>query len=398
MICTKCKKTIEDDSVYCRFCGRKQIREKTSRKRSNGEGSVYMRENGTWVACKTYFVENADGTKTRKRVTRSGFKSEAQARKFLPLLGTEHDERKHIRAARPRTMTLEKLVGLWRDDYCRKKIAEDKGDGWKSTLTCYTSALKIFGDYMGEAIADIDIDDLQDALSSSGKGKRTRQNAKIAIGLVYKFGIPRKMIPGGIDLGQYLYVGAGQQTTRDHITADELARIEAAIGVVPYAEVVLCHCYLGFRPSAFIDLRIEDYNKAEGYVRGGIKTEAGKNRIVTISPKIAEYISQAVGSRESGFIFQMSNGKSFSIKDYRAAFYDVIAACGIDNPIVPETGAHRLSPHSCRHTFITMAKAIAAPDKDKMALAGHTQLATHQHYQHVSVEDLRKITDMIYPQ
>lgn len=398
MLCTKCKKTIEDDSVYCRFCGRKQIREKTSRKRSNGEGSVYMRENGTWVACKTYFVENADGTKTRKRVTRSGFKSEAQARKFLPLLGTEHDERKHIRAARPRTVTLGKMIALWREDYAKKKTAEDNGIAWKNTLYSYIGSLKVFSDYMETAIADIDVDDLQDALSNCGKGKRTRQNAKVALNLVYKFGLPRKLIPGGINLAQYLYVGAGQQTTRDHITADELARIEAAIGEVPYAEVVYCHCYLGFRPSAFIALRIEDYNAEEGYVRGGIKTEASKNRIVTISPKISEYVSQAVGSRESGFIFQMSNGKGFSIKDYRAAFYDVIEACGIDNPIVPETGAHRLSPHSCRHTFITMAKAVAAPDKDKMALAGHTQLATHQHYQHVSVEDLRKITDMIYPQ
>ena len=43
MICKKCKKQIEEDSIYCRFCGKKQAVEERPRKktrRPHGAGSV----------------------------------------------------------------------------------------------------------------------------------------------------------------------------------------------------------------------------------------------------------------------------------------------------------------------------------------------------------------------
>ena len=44
MICKKCKKQIEEDSIYCRFCGKKQIESEKPRKRQkrpDGSGTVY---------------------------------------------------------------------------------------------------------------------------------------------------------------------------------------------------------------------------------------------------------------------------------------------------------------------------------------------------------------------
>ncbi|MCI2106918.1 MAG: tyrosine-type recombinase/integrase [Intestinimonas sp.] len=86
-----------------------------------------------------------------------------------------------------------------------------------------------------------------------------------------------------------------------------------------------------------------------------------------------------------------------TIKDYRAAFYTVLEAAGIDNPVLDDSGAgrHRLTPHSCRHTFATMMKRIEAPDADKLALIGHTSNEMLRHYQDVSADDLRKITDAL---
>ena len=40
MECVKCKKEIEDDSVFCRFCGKKQITERKHKKRANGTGCI----------------------------------------------------------------------------------------------------------------------------------------------------------------------------------------------------------------------------------------------------------------------------------------------------------------------------------------------------------------------
>lgn len=51
------------------------------------------------------------------------------------------------------------------------------------------------------------------------------------------------------------------------------------------------------------------------------------------------------------------------------------------------------TPHCCRHTFATLIKPINAPDKDKLELMGHTSTEMLQHYQHVNLDDLRRITD-----
>ena len=86
-----------------------------------------------------------------------------------------------------------------------------------------------------------------------------------------------------------------------------------------------------------------------------------------------------------------------SIKSYRELFYSVLESCGIENPIEEKDGIRRrrYTPHSCRHTFATMMKRVEGADKDKLALMGHTSTEMLRHYQDVSYEDLRKVTDAI---
>ena len=86
-----------------------------------------------------------------------------------------------------------------------------------------------------------------------------------------------------------------------------------------------------------------------------------------------------------------------SIKSYRELFYSVLESCGIENPIEEKDGIRRrrYTPQSCRHTFATMMKRVEGADKDKLALMGHTSTEMLRHYQDVSYEDLRKVTDAI---
>ena len=83
------------------------------------------------------------------------------------------------------------------------------------------------------------------------------------------------------------------------------------------------------------------------------------------------------------------------IEEYRQKFYEALEACGIENPITEVNGVKRrkYTPHSCRHTFSTLMKNVQAPDKDKLALIGHTSTEMLRHYQDVDIEGLRRIID-----
>lgn len=368
---------------------------KKPKQRGNGQGSVYRLPSGKWRAERTLGYEIVPGQEKQRRkvVTRSDFTTKRDAVAFLPLLGTELDTRTTTKAARTARqadktlITLHQLYDLWLPTHKRSQ----------STLNCYAAGFAVFSDLWDTPMRDIDVDDLQECLDSCGKGRRTQENARAALGLVYKYGIPRGYVPANVsgeaNLARFLRLCDGERSSRDGLTDLDLERLRGALERLPYAGYILCHCYLGFRPAAFLALTVASYDASERAFTGGIKTVAGIDRTVTVSPKIQPLIDLYIGDRAEGPIFRdLSTGKELSIKKYRSIFYEVLDATGIQPLSDPP---HRLTPHSCRHTFATLMKRVDAPDADKLALIGHTDAQMLRHYQHVNYQDLRRITDAI---
>ena len=178
---------------------------------------------------------------------------------------------------------------------------------------------------------------------------------------------------------------------------DAVKRLEAKVGEVNGADYVLCQCYLGFRPGELIALDAINYNRKERAFVGGSKTDAGRDRVVTVSPKIQPIVDRLMRDKVAGPVFCASDGSAMTIKAYRALFYQVLEACGIENPTEERDGIKRrkYTPHSCRHTFATLMKRVPGADKDKLELMGHTSTTMLRHYQDVNFDDLRRITDVI---
>ena len=157
-------------------------------------------------------------------------------------------------------------------------------------------------------------------------------------------------------------------------------------------------CFTGWRPSEYLALTSDSYDKKAGTLTGGAKTEAGKGRIVTLSPKIAPMVARKAAT-PGPLCRDPSGGAWTDLKTFtESSFYPALEACGIDNPMVQVGGGvlrHRITPHSCRHTFATLVKRVAGSDKDKLELIGHTSTEMLRHYQDVSLNDLKKITDAI---
>lgn len=384
MKCRKCHQEIPEESKFCMFCGAIQQVSHNTKSRGNGTGTVFKRGK-TWTACRvigytTEIIEDENGKhKKIHKVTKSkgGFCTKKDALKYLPKLFAEDQAKK--------SMTWQKMYETWKPTH----------RAGKSTMSCYASAEKYFKPVWHMQFDKIDIDDLQECLDDCPKGKRTRENMKTLAGLLYKYAIPRHMAT--LNIGEYLVVGGGDVSERAALPSNALDAIKRASDHIQGADYVLAQCYLGFRPSEFLALDVLDYNREERAFTGGAKTDAGIDRVVTVSPKIQHIIDKLIKDKTSGPVFCGPNGKQMTIEQYRALFYSVLDACEIENPIEGPEGAkrHRYTPHSCRHTFATLMKRVEGADKDKLALIGHTSNEMLRHYQDVSYDDLRKVTDAI---
>ena len=397
MECRKCGREIPADAAMCCYCGasvKVPLRRKKSR--GNGQGSVYQLPNGKYVALKVCYYLGADGKKHRATVSKR-FDKKKDAVAALPTLTRT---RPVVDAAAEKVLeqlpaaveqrsktTLKELYELWLPTH-------QAGD---STLGNYKAAFAYFKPIHHLPAAEIDIEDLQECIDECPRGKSTRRNMRTVAGLIYKYGIPRRYFPEKLDLSQFLVVkgeaGAGGVGLPD----DYLEAIRRAAGAISGADYLLAHCYLGFRPSELLALSVETYDAAGRAFVGGSKTKAGKDRTVTVSPKIQPIIDRLTAGRTTGAVFCGEDGRSMSIKQYRALFYGVLDALGLENPTFTVNGLqrHTYTPHSCRHTFATLMKRVEGSNKDKLELIGHSSEEMLRYYQDVNLEDLRKITDKI---
>lgn len=377
MKCRKCKAELPEGSKFCNMCGARVAVGRKPKARGNGTGSVYKRGSSwTAVIVTSYYADEA-GKMHRLTRSKSGFKTKKEALEYIPML-------KQAPATKPKQITFAQIFDMWLPTH----------RAGKATINCYKAAYRYFKPVHLLNIADIDIDDLQECLDECPKGRRTRENMKALCGLLYKYAIPRHYV--SLDLGHYLVV-SGESGSKAALPDDALPKLKAHTGDVFGASYVLCQCYLGFRPAEFVALDAALYNRTEKAFTGGAKTEAGMDRIVTVSPKIQPYIDALVEGKESGAVFVDNTGKPYTAARYRDLFYSVLSACGIDNPVEERDGkkCYTYTPHSCRHTFATLMKRVEGADKDKLELMGHTSTDMLRHYQDVNYSDLRRITNAI---
>lgn len=380
MTCPKCSAAVPDGAAFCPRCGRALSVKRRRRTRGNGTGSVYKLPSGSWCACVTVgYVQRPDGLPPlRKSKKKSGFPTKKAALEYLPKLREEP-------SSAPASLTLRELYDLWEPTHTTGPNA----------LRSYRAAFRYFAPLHDTPVPAITVDALQSCLDMCQRGKGTKEHMKTVLGLLYKYAVPRGLAQ--TNLSQYVSPRGGQSWGKSGLPLDVVERLRLACGSVPYADYVYCQCYMGFRPSEFLALDARSYDRQEHAFRGGSKTEAGRDRLVTVSPKIQPIIDRLVADKISGPIFCAPDGSRLPYPQYLKLFYAVLDALGVENPLIDKNGSQcrTYTPHSCRHTFATLMKNVQASDKDKLELIGHTNTAMLRHYQDVSVEDLRRITDAL---
>jgi integrase/recombinase XerD len=150
----------------------------------------------------------------------------------------------------------------------------------------------------------------------------------------------------------------------------------------------------GLRASEVIGLELSELDLDGGVLRA--RGKGSKERIVPIGSKaiasLQAYLDRArprlVGLHEEPRVFVNLRGRPLS----RQGLYKIVqrhaATAGL---------AHRMSPHTLRHSFATHLLAGGCDLRSLQEMLGHADIATTQVYTHLSTERLRDVYFEAHP-
>lgn len=379
----RCNRELQDDFIFCPYCGKNQSSDKPkSRRRTKGTGSIYIRKDNK---SKPYA---AASSVTGKQVYLGAFATKREAENALkdyeynPVNGFN--------------MTLEQLHEKW----IKTKAYQKLGDSVKSNYaSAYiklkplykrkfrdlrTSDYQYIIDYYDNPHHEVGAGGKLKYLDKNGKGTyKVTNTPKICEGLgysalhkvkcllttLYTFAMKEDIV--NKDYATFIELPEQEETTATRFTEVQLELIRQSVGKVPYMDYIYIMCYVNFRVSEFLELTPDKYKVTDSgihYFVGGKKTDAGKDRIVPVHPKIQNLIQTCIAHNGKTIFCRMHEGSEFGKamnKDYflKYCFRPAMQAIGLGD---------EYTPHSCRRTFSTRMSAAGAREEDIIALMGHT--------------------------
>lgn len=244
------------------------------------------------------------------------------------------------------------------------------------TMYAYRLAARRFEELAEIPITEIKVADLERCIGKPEYGYTARRQMKMAARAAYQYAIRHDLCDK--DVSEHIDVDAkvDVKIVRKPFTKAEIDSLDLTQVADRF---VMIGCYTGMRLSEIAGLTVDNIDLEKMFFHNfGVKTEAGKKRIVPIHEKLQPLITQMVSeSAEKGVSWLFADGN------------EQIHRRSLDRRFKARFPNH--TTHDCRHTFATNAYACRMNAVIVKLILGHTvNDITLGTYTHILPEDLRQ--------
>ena len=323
MNCEKCRKSFQDDALFCPYCGKKQgnFPSKSKRTRANGTGSVYKRKGRPgWTA---QVVDGYRENGSPRYIRKGGFATKSDA---INALATLKDE-KHKKPI--------PTVSYYYKVFCKgrgAKISEDK-------QRAYEIAYNRLKEYHNTPVDELKVSDMQDVINKSCKSFYPAKDVRgLLRHIIRRAGADDHNV--NLTLPDLLELPKLNEKKREPFTEEEQIALWLSYEEGNKAAAVpLIMIYTGMMTGEMRQLEASMIDfEHQKIVDDGLKTEERRTKHIIIPDDIVPLLQDLADQHPTGRIFTMNE------EDFYSMYYQALKDAGIER---------HLTPYSCRTTTAT---------------------------------------------
>lgn len=264
------------------------------------------------------------------------------------------------------------IADLW-DIFKQRRFDAISGSGHG----IYNAAYNHLKPVWDKPIKDLKSFQLQSLIDSMDRSWQTKSHVQTLLNQLYDLAIELDILDK--NYAKFIKIGSKPQSSiHKPFTTEEIKILFSAVFVEELADTVLIMIYTGMRPSELLNIKTENIHISEKYIVGGLKTKAGKDRVIPISNKIMPLILKRYNPDSKFFI-------DMSYHVYKNHFAALMQRLNMNH-----------LPHDGRHTFVSMADSAGINQTVIKLIVGHASHdITERVYTHKAIDELVAAVNII---
>lgn len=292
------------------------------------------------------------------------------------------------------SLTFSEVYNMW---YARRFDGpENKRGNSAASKSSVSAAFKNSSKLHNQLFYKIKFKDLQDVMDRCPLRKSSRNNMKTLWKELWRYAMLHEVVKTNqavdIDVDSRT-VDADPKVIRKIFTDDEIKKLWSVIEVASskkdmelweQAASALILNYTGMRVSEMLQMNTSNIFLKERYMVGGLKTQAGKNRIIPIHEKIVDILESVSYGRE--YLFEASPG----VPRHRSSYLKELWS-----PLMEHIALNHL-PHDCRYTCASRLDSAGANKISVKRILGHADINITEHYTQKQLPELLKAINLLW--